>query len=201
MTTESPHIAFSEAYAYVLKYFEQVAKLLVDANLAMERDGFTMLRPNGEALVGGPNAHVGRANTWLANWLFMFYAPTDAFGGRKYGVASVSVSAIPFIGVGMHGTETGGPAAYVGWLAPTESTEDVVEKSIRRYFDSIDSTHLNPTPKPVTSTSEISWTPVPHCYQPLHVALVIVPLDLITGPRVIDELVANLGVAVRAASG
>jgi hypothetical protein len=201
MNSESPHATFREAYAYVLGYFEQLARLLADASSAMEKQGFSMLRPNGDTLVGGPSASVGRADTWISSWLFAFYAPFTAFGGYKYGVPVSAACKVPFIGVGFYGPEVELPAVYMGWVAPLDITDANVETRLASYYGAVEPAKLTPTPDPVQSVDNVVWTPAAHATERVRVALARVPMELITGPKVIDQLVTQLVAALRSDPG
>ena len=196
MTAESPHVAFLEAYGYVLKYFEQLARLLVDATTAMEKHGFTMLRPQGNSLVGGQSPTVGQAETWLASWLFGFYAPIGSFGGRRYGVPASVLQVVPFIGVGFYGPEIELPALYVGWVEPIDIIEEIVEKRLLSYYGAIEPAKLDPIPEPVRSIESVGWTVAAHRTEPVRVALARVPMQLVTGPSVVDDVVRRLHAAI-----
>jgi hypothetical protein len=200
MTTES-HAAFREAYEYVCKYFEQVARLLSDASGAMERRGFLMLRPNGEALVGGQTPIVGNAETWVANWLFAFYAPVLAFGGRRYGVAASAVPRVPFVGFGVSGPEVELPAVYMGWAESLATPAGNVETWLSGYYAAVEPAKLDPTPEPVASVNGLMWKPSAHVSRPVRIALARIPMELITDHRVIDHLVEQLLAALAAEPG
>lgn len=193
---ESPHAAFVAAYAYVVQYFEQLARLLDDATNVMAKHNFIMLRPQGDWLVGGESPKVGQAETWISSWLFAFYAKSEAFGGRKYGVNASQAARIPFVGLGLRGPEVELPALYLGWVELLEPTEEIVEKRAWQFYGAIEPAALIPTPEPVQSISDISWTPAAHRSEPLRVALARVPLELVTGPAVVDDLIRRLAHAV-----
>jgi hypothetical protein len=185
-------VTFREAYGYVLAYFEQLARLLVDGTTAMEKHGYAMLRPQGNSLVGGQMPAVGQAETWLSSWLFGFYAPISSFGGRRYGVSASAVRTVPFIGVGLYGPEVELPALYVGWVEPIDVVDDIVEKRLGNYYGAIEPAKLTPIPEPVRSIENVGWTLAAHATEPVRVALARVPMELVTGPRVLEELIRQL---------